>query len=300
MAVGYVYKITSPSGKIYIGSTSNLERRMSDYGNLAAKQQIKVFRSIQKHGRDKHKFEVILITTMNYMLTAERLLGEYYNCLDSKRGLNCRLPKIGEMRCVSDETRRKISIALTGKKHSEATKIKLRAAHNKERRYAPCSEEAKKKIGLKHAGKIISVQHKEQLRIINTGKVISEATRQKLSTSLTGRVISNEARIKISNAHRGKIVSDESKAKMSRAKIGKASHPNSLRRLIPVRKGDKRPPSVMQGCIEAKWKMVMDLSTGIFYCSATEAQATLPHIKAKTFRAMMSGQLKNRTSMIYV
>lgn len=54
-----IYKITSPSGKIYIGSTWDLKDRIYRYKTNRVKDQIKIFNSIKKHGWENHVFEVI-------------------------------------------------------------------------------------------------------------------------------------------------------------------------------------------------------------------------------------------------
>ena len=40
-----IYKITSPSNKIYIGQTTNYKKRLGDYYNLNCINQIKLYNS---------------------------------------------------------------------------------------------------------------------------------------------------------------------------------------------------------------------------------------------------------------
>jgi group I intron endonuclease len=54
-----IYKITNPSGYIYIGKTFNLSNRIRQYKNRSHKNQPIIFRSIVKYGWDAHKFEII-------------------------------------------------------------------------------------------------------------------------------------------------------------------------------------------------------------------------------------------------
>ena len=56
---GYIYKITSPSEKIYVGQTINLESRLRIYKNLACKNQLRLYRSLVKYGWETHKFEIL-------------------------------------------------------------------------------------------------------------------------------------------------------------------------------------------------------------------------------------------------
>ena len=72
------------------------------------------------------------------------------------------------------------------------------------------SIETKKKISLKHKGKITSQEVKDKLSKLNKGrgnhffgKTHSEETRKKISEFATGRNLSEETRKKISNSHKG-------------------------------------------------------------------------------------------------
>ena len=54
-----IYKITSPSGKIYIGQSVNIKDRIKAYKCGHCKEQPFVCNSILKHGWENHKFEII-------------------------------------------------------------------------------------------------------------------------------------------------------------------------------------------------------------------------------------------------
>ena len=55
-----IYKITSPSGKVYIGQSKNVQRRLKDYrcANSIVRQNI-IYNSIMKYGFDKHIVEIL-------------------------------------------------------------------------------------------------------------------------------------------------------------------------------------------------------------------------------------------------
>lgn len=55
-----IYIITSPTNKIYIGQSWNLEKRRNNYKNLKCAKQLKIFSSLVKHGWLSHQFEIIL------------------------------------------------------------------------------------------------------------------------------------------------------------------------------------------------------------------------------------------------
>jgi hypothetical protein len=89
----------------------------------------------------------------------------------------------------SGETRKKMSEAKRGKKHSKDTRKK----HSENRK------------GSKNHfyGKHHTEETKEKLREINVGKNLSEETKLKISKSGTGRILSEETRKNISNSKKG-------------------------------------------------------------------------------------------------
>lgn len=85
-----VYKITSPSGKIYIGSSINIERRLLNYKYLQCQQQPKLFNSLKKHGPDNHLFEIIEECDVKKLINREKYWVENFNSI--KNGLNLQIP----------------------------------------------------------------------------------------------------------------------------------------------------------------------------------------------------------------
>jgi len=51
-----IYKITNPNGRIYIGQSVNIERRMRSYVNVSKQvsSSVKLYRSLKKHTFDNH------------------------------------------------------------------------------------------------------------------------------------------------------------------------------------------------------------------------------------------------------
>lgn len=54
-----IYRLTSPSGKVYIGQTKNLSERLSSYRNYKCKAQKKLYTSLVKYGFDQHDLYII-------------------------------------------------------------------------------------------------------------------------------------------------------------------------------------------------------------------------------------------------
>lgn len=55
----FIYKLTAPNGKVYIGQAININRRFSSYRNLSCKEQQKLYNSIKKYGWDNFKKEIL-------------------------------------------------------------------------------------------------------------------------------------------------------------------------------------------------------------------------------------------------
>lgn len=123
MSIG-VYKITSPSGKVYIGSSVNITNRLYSYKNINCKNQRRLYSSLKKYGYEAHKVEIVELCDADKLYELEHKWGMKYDVL-GENGLNCVIPSIGEKRrIVSEETRRNQSEKMKGKKQSEETRKK--------------------------------------------------------------------------------------------------------------------------------------------------------------------------------
>lgn len=81
----YIYKMTSPSNKVYIGITKNLSRRKSQHKQNAKNpsnriKSRKIVQAIQKYGMDKMNFQCIATAfTQDDAKELERVLIEFYD-----------------------------------------------------------------------------------------------------------------------------------------------------------------------------------------------------------------------------
>jgi group I intron endonuclease len=162
----YIYKITSPSGKIYIGQTRNLNARISKYKNLKCKRQFKILNSLKKYGFETHIFETIEQCEFLELNNRERYWQDFYDVL-GKNGLNCILTRTDELPTIfSQETRDKISKAIKGKKLSKKHIEIIRKTHTGRK----ASEETKKKIGFYSKNRKASPETIEKLRKNSSGE----------------------------------------------------------------------------------------------------------------------------------
>lgn len=208
-----IYKITSPSGKVYVGQSINIEKRKKDYKHLNSLiGQPKIYRSMNKYGVENHIHEIIEECYVDQLDEHETFWKIYYlEQVDNDwtKVLFCDLYDSG------------------GGPKSEETKIKMRK---------PKSEEAKKNM-------FKSDEFKEMLRLTRLGIPKSEETKLKMSN----RTCSDESKLRMSLAKKGKPISEETKIKMSLAQKGK---PRLYIRGIIKSEEDKekmRKPCVVKG-----------------------------------------------------
>lgn len=174
-----VYKITSPSGRIYIGSSKNIYYRWSEYKKLRCKVQTKLYRSITKYGPENHSFEILEECEIKDLYPLERAWGLFFNVLN-KNGLNCKLPGYGEVKgLVSEDTKVKISVSNTGKKMSIESIEKSRQSNLGRQ----ASDETKQKMSIAQQGR----KHTEETKL-KMSKPKSDETKEKMSKGKLGNI----------------------------------------------------------------------------------------------------------------
>jgi hypothetical protein len=104
-----IYKITSPTSKVYIGQSINIPQRWKGYNKKKCCEQVRLSNSFKKYGVASHIFEVIEECQVGDLNTRERHWQDFYNVL-GKKGLNCRLTGTSEKTgYISNFTRQKIT-----------------------------------------------------------------------------------------------------------------------------------------------------------------------------------------------
>lgn len=117
----YVYKHTSPSGKVYIGITGRKPEYRWKSNGTGYRSQTYFYRAIQKYGWDNFKHEILFENfTKNEAEMKERELIAYYKSYDANFGYNIDLGgnSIGKR---SEATKKKLSEAHKGKSYHDIT-----------------------------------------------------------------------------------------------------------------------------------------------------------------------------------
>lgn len=166
-----IYKITSPSGKIYIGQSIDIEVRFKTYNKVNCKTQRRLYNSFIKYGVEKHFFEIIELCKSNDLNRKERYYQDLYNVIDRNKGLNCLLQETNEKeREFSKETKIRLSKSKTGKNNSFYGKKHSIESINK----------------IKTAKSNLSLNARLNISNAQKGKKASETTKLKMSKARKG------------------------------------------------------------------------------------------------------------------
>ncbi len=210
-----VYYITNTiSGRVYIGSAKCFKKR--GYQHLRALEKGKHFNnhlqaSFKEYGTDAFIFTVEELVegdkaartaaeqrhldlfldkwdrVYNHMKDTIRKDGPWSNTPEESRRKRS-LAQTGKTR--TEETRRKMSLALVGRPHTEEMKRNLSAAL---------------RVNNHQHGRKRSTEHKRKISEANKGRTVSEETRLKISNAKMGHTVSEETKKKISDANKGCI-----------------------------------------------------------------------------------------------
>lgn len=177
-----IYKITSPSKRVYIGQSVDIKSRWRAYRNNPNRGQTLLERSFKKYGYDNHKFEIIQVCVKEELNNLEIYYIQLFDTFNGKFGLNLkggghsggmcseeakakmRKPKSEEAKenyrqaalrrpPVSEETREKHRKRMLGNKNLTGNKIWLGRTH---------SEESKAVIKAKRANQIMKSGYKRE------------------------------------------------------------------------------------------------------------------------------------------
>lgn len=219
-----IYKITSPSGRVYIGQTVNYKKRLSYYKRYDCNKQIRLYASLKKYGFDSHFFEFIENCEIDNLNERERYWQDFYNVC-SDRGLNSKLTTTNDRSGILSE--------FTKLKISESQKGALNHSYGKVSKFKGCKRDRE----------IV-----EKIAISNRGRKDTMQARLNKSEAAKKKIVSPKARESYSNLHS---------------------------------------------------KLVLDLSSGIFYKNTIEASFAF-NIKLSTLHSYLNGYRKNKTTLLRV
>ena len=204
----YIYKHTSPEGKVYIGQT--IQPKIRFKANGCKYKGMPIYEDIQKYGWNNFEHTIIQTTysdsTANILeqmwISYYRKRCSCYNRCDGGAGTKGadrageKNPMYGKRGALSPSYGRKHTI-----EERKAISERIRGKNNP------------------MYGKHISEDVKAKISAANKGKHRSEETRKKLSIACKGRILSEETKAKISAARKGKTAWNKGKTLQKRKNI---------------------------------------------------------------------------------
>lgn len=188
--------------RIYIGSTMYVARRWHEheYGIKNRRHyNLKLQRHCNKYGWEDMVFEIIVQCDRSVLIKTEQMFIDLY-----KPYFNI-CPKAGSCfgRSVSDETKRKVSEALAGRKRKPLSEDHKKKVSEGLKRRPPYSEETRQKLSKVNKGKKWSPEIIERMREgCKHRKPITEEAKEKMRRAKIGKRRSDEIKKRMSEAQR--------------------------------------------------------------------------------------------------
>jgi group I intron endonuclease len=176
--MGYIYMLTSPNGKSYIGQTYRpIEKRLEDHRTGKSSDCVAIYNAIQYHGWEN--FE-----------------KDWYEVPDED------LNKHEEL-----------MVEVLGTLSPDGYNLKGGGGNGKH------SAETRQKMSESHIGKILTDEHKQNMR-----KKKSDEHKQNIRESRLGKKHTEKSIQKMREVKRGILKSDETKQRMSETRKGEKNH----------------------------------------------------------------------------
>lgn len=127
----WIYKLTAPNGKVYVGQSNNFIKRFKSYKYLRCKAQCKLYNSLKKYGWNNFNVEILFCKNELNVDEYERFFISIFDCVNN--GLNLQSGGNSNNK-HSEESKLKMRKAKLNIKKSEETKQKMRKPKSEEHR----------------------------------------------------------------------------------------------------------------------------------------------------------------------
>jgi group I intron endonuclease len=222
-----IYKIESPTGKIYIGQSVDIYNRWRQYRQFESTLTQRIlFHSFKKHGQSNHSFSIVCELPMDVSPSILCSYEQFF--IDQFRAAGYEMMNIrdaGNRGKHSEHTKRLMSEKQKGRKQSPEAILKMSQA--KKGKVGPRLgakltpeqiERMKGSKGFKHSEETKRKISQNNARH-NKGVPASEASKLKNKLAHLGKVMTEEQKIKISNSLKGRPKDKSHNDKVSKALI---------------------------------------------------------------------------------
>jgi group I intron endonuclease len=226
MASGIYMIVNKINGKRYVGSSANIYSRWRGHlYELSKGMHHSTHFQFAYYKYGKNSFEFIIMEEIfdkNNLVPKEQTWLDFYKSYLPENGYNiCSIAGSCLGVVPSKETKKKISLALKGRKHTKEARQRMSLAAKGKHP----SKETKVKLSLSHKGKVPSEETKRKMRESHKktgdalrGKPLTEETKRKMSIAAKAKIVSKETRVKMRNAIKNKWANPEFRIKMMDSK----------------------------------------------------------------------------------
>lgn len=309
-----IYKITSPTMRIYIGKAKDILKRWGVYKKLNCKSQPKLYRSLKKHGVESHTFEIICECEEHELNEKEIFYIKEFDACDREKGLN--LKKGGDGGGWTDEVKEKASIKATqwqtGRTLSKDHAQNIGKTNKKIWENSTEEEKKKRTSGFIKFDQKTDEQKQKMIDGIRewhrNNKRPPESDETKKKKSEKSKKMWEEKRDKIIESQKGeRDLTDEQRKNYSNASIkrGKNRKNNPKYESLYAKqkrkrnnKGEKNPMYGKHYPSKHK-KIILNFQTGIYYDSLKEL-SSFQNVSIAYLSEMLNNKKFNKTNFHYV
>jgi group I intron endonuclease len=258
---GIIYKATNLiNGKCYVGKTTKtLEERIKGHFDIVRYKKPSYYfhKALLKYGDENFKWEILcscddelllnIRETMKIIVEHSHVSENGYNMTWGGEGVSGYKFTDNQKKKMSESHKGQIPW-MSGRKHTEETRRKIKEAVNRNRK--EISDETRLKLSKSSKGRKHSDETKRKISEYRKGKKLSEETRKKISESNKdllkgdkhfnyGKHLSEETRKKISESNKGHVITDETRLKLSKSSKGRKHSDETKRKISKANKGKK-------------------------------------------------------------
>ncbi len=226
-----IYTITNlVNNKMYVGLATNITIRWREHKSELRGDyhgNIKLQRAWNKYGEKAFKFEILWECEERFLYSEEHYWCNLLNVHNGRYGYNIKPTHPDNKSRMTEETKKKISKALIGRKLSKEA-CKNMSEANKGRVF---TEEHL--LSLKIA--CSTQEHRDKLSIALKGKKKPERSRehaQKIGDRNKGRIMTDDQKKHLSEYNKGKVFSEEWKQNISKAAKNRKSQSTGNRTTV--------------------------------------------------------------------
>lgn len=238
-----IYKIQSPSYKIYIGKSRNFKNRVREYNKLKNSSQRRLDNSFKKYGIDNHKIEILFKCEEIDLNLWEIFFIKFFDTFGTKHGLN--LQSGGQGGKLSKESIEIIRNKAKGRVFSEQHKKRISEGKKGKINYA-LRGVPKKRESVEKLSKVLKQKYADgSIKVWNKGIKRTEEEKTKMSLANMGRP----------SVRKGVKLSEETKEKIRKANLGKkqSEETKQKKREISLKNGNKPPQRIWTDEDRKRW-----------------------------------------------